>query len=86
MCMDWIGLLQVSHSLIYCTARNCLTLQIHMYWQQVFYYILTQHQYIIINTLIFGYMFWYFINHLQASVYHIEVHSVCTYIMGSHSV
>ena len=49
---------------------------------KVFYYVLAQHQYVIINRLIFA----TFINHLQASVYYMEVHSVCTYIMGSHSV
>ena len=27
-----------------------------------------------------------FINHNQASVYYMEIHSVCTYIMGSHNV
>jgi hypothetical protein len=47
----------------------------------MFYYILTQHQYIIMNTLVWLHVS-VFINHLQASVYYMEVHSVCTYIMG----
>jgi hypothetical protein len=33
-----------------------------------------------------GYMFRFLQNHLQANVNYMEVHSVCTYIMGSHSV
>jgi len=31
-------------------------------------------------------MFQFLQNHLQANVNHMEVHTVCTYIMGSHSV
>jgi len=46
------------------------------------YSVSTQHQYI----SFFGYMFWFLQNHLQASVNYREVHSVCTYIMGPHSV
>jgi len=49
------------------------------------YSFLTQHQYIINNT-----QFWLHVsvlpNNLQARICYIEVHSVCTYIMGSRSV
>jgi len=46
------------------------------------YSILTQLQ----DISYFGYMFRFLQNHLQANINHREVHSVFTYIMGSHSV
>ena len=33
-----------------------------------------------------GYMYWFKKTHLQANVNYMDVHSVCTYVMGSHSV
>ena len=51
----------------------------------VLYSVLTQHQYTINNNL-----FWPDVsvlqNHLHASIYSYEVHSVSTWIIGSHSV
>jgi hypothetical protein len=54
-------------------------------FNKVFHSILTHNQYIVSNT-----PFWLHVsflpNHLLCIIYHKEVHSVCTYIMGSHSV
>ena len=58
-------------------------LRIKVYGTMI-YSVLGQHQYIIINTLVLATTV--FINYLQSSVYYMEVHSVCTYITGSHSV
>ena len=55
-----------------------------IYFNKVIYYVLA-HQYIIINKLVLA-TFQFLPNYLQANVYYREVQSVCTYIMGSHSV
>ena len=55
-------------------------------FNKVIYSVLAQHQYIIVNTLILATCFGFCINHHQSSVYHMEVHSVCTYNIESHSV
>jgi len=46
-----------------------------------FYSVLIQLQYISFLATCFG----FYKNHLQATVNYMEVHSVCTYIMESHS-
>jgi hypothetical protein len=50
----------------------------------VVYSVLT-HQYITNNTQVLLHVS-VLPNHLHASIYYMEVHSVCTYSMGSHSV
>jgi hypothetical protein len=51
----------------------------------VFYSVTTQHQYIANST-----QFWLHVpvlsNYPQANIYHMKVHSVCPYIVGSHIV
>jgi len=53
-------------------------------WETLVYSVLT-HQYTVNNTY-----FWLHVlvlpNHLQTNIFYIEVHSVCTYIMGYRSV
>ena len=46
-------------------------------------FIESQHQYTVNNTQ-FWLNVWVLPNNLQASIYYMEVHSVCTYIVGSH--
>jgi hypothetical protein len=52
---------------------------------KVIYSVLTKHQYIFNSTYFWPYLS-VLANHLQANIYYMEVHEVCTYIMGSHGV
>ena len=61
---------------------------IYMYFfnrsQPVVYLIFNKMVYSVLKQL--QYISFLATNHLQANVNYMEVHSVCTYIMGSHSV